>query len=165
MEISADDFRRRYAELSDEGLLAIDRNELTQIARDCYDHEVAGRHLQEESAPVGEAAPPGAVEPEADPQEGMAELAKCTSMEEAAFYRDLLRQAGIGASIPGRNAFSVNWGGVSSAMEVPLMVPESQLAEATEILEASISDEDLAAQAEAAAPKDTEPEEEDIDPE
>jgi hypothetical protein len=177
MAISADDFKRRYAELSDEGLLAINRDELTPLARDVYDGELAERDLAERrpdgeesasdggpqgTAPAGDDA--GGAENAADPFQ---ELAVCSSVEEAVFYRNLLREAGIEARIPTLGQFSVNWAGVSSGVEVPLEVRESHLAEATEIMDASISDEDLAAQAEAAASpqeaeeEDTEPEEED----
>jgi hypothetical protein len=33
MNLDADDFRKRYAELSDEGLLSINREELVEVAR------------------------------------------------------------------------------------------------------------------------------------
>ena len=46
MEIDPDEFRRRYAELSDAGLLSIDRDDLTELAQLYYDAEVARRGLQ-----------------------------------------------------------------------------------------------------------------------
>ena len=168
MPLTADDFRRRYAELSDEGLRSINPDELTPLARQVYEQELASRHLgdavdEEESAEAP--APDGGESSDVAEADPLIELAKCNSLEEAIFYRDLLRQAGIESQIPSRLASSVNWAGTYSNIEVPLMVRESQLAEATEIMEASISDEELAEQAEAAAPKDIEPEEEDIEPE
>jgi len=170
MPLTADDFKRRYAELSNEGLLAINPDELTPLARGVYDQELAERKLveapaeAEESELGAEGAHVPADEPE-DTADPMVEIAKCATVEEAVFYRELMRQAGIEAVIPTRGQFSVNWAGVSSTAEVPLTVRQSQVKEATEIMDASISDDELAAQAEAAAPHDIEPEEEDIDPE
>jgi hypothetical protein len=46
MNVDADDFRKRYGELSDEGLLSINRGELVELARLCYDQELARRGLQ-----------------------------------------------------------------------------------------------------------------------
>jgi hypothetical protein len=40
MKVDEDDFRLRYAELSDEGLLSINREELVDLARQCYDEEL-----------------------------------------------------------------------------------------------------------------------------
>jgi hypothetical protein len=46
MNLDADDFRRRYAELSDEGLLLINRGDLVEVARQSYDKELETRGLQ-----------------------------------------------------------------------------------------------------------------------
>jgi hypothetical protein len=48
MAISREDLSRHYASLSDEELLALDPNELTDLALDCYQREVERRHLSEE---------------------------------------------------------------------------------------------------------------------
>jgi lambda repressor-like predicted transcriptional regulator len=40
------DFGERFAELSDAGLLSINRDDLVDLARECYDSEVARRGLQ-----------------------------------------------------------------------------------------------------------------------
>src|SRR5436305_13300747 len=45
MKISVQDIRRQYAELSDEGLLEIQRADLVEDARRCYDDELARRGL------------------------------------------------------------------------------------------------------------------------
>lgn len=49
MKVSEDDFRRRYAELNDEGLLSIDPEALVDVARRCYDDELTKRGLQARS--------------------------------------------------------------------------------------------------------------------
>jgi hypothetical protein len=46
MNTDADDFRWRYAELSDEGLLLINREDLVEVARQSYDQELEMRGLQ-----------------------------------------------------------------------------------------------------------------------
>jgi hypothetical protein len=45
LEIDPEEFKRRYAELSDEGLLSIDRTDLIELAQTYYDAEVASRGL------------------------------------------------------------------------------------------------------------------------
>ena len=46
MKVSAEDFRRQYAGLSDEALLDVDRRDLVEVARTCYDEELARRQLK-----------------------------------------------------------------------------------------------------------------------
>jgi hypothetical protein len=43
MKLNVEDLRRHYASLSDEALREIDRSELVETARACYDHEMAQR--------------------------------------------------------------------------------------------------------------------------
>lgn len=45
MQVDLEDFRRHYASLSDEALLALDRTELVAAAQTCYDEERARREL------------------------------------------------------------------------------------------------------------------------
>jgi hypothetical protein len=58
VEIDPEEFTHRYAELSDEGLLSIDRTDLIELARIYYDAQVASRdlHPTEPATPV-EAGP------------------------------------------------------------------------------------------------------------
>ncbi len=53
MEISFRELKRHYASLSDDELLAIDRDELTRAAQGAYDTEVADRGLHEPSPAAG----------------------------------------------------------------------------------------------------------------
>ncbi len=46
MEITREDLRRHYDSLSDEALLELDRSQLTDLARACYDEELARRGLE-----------------------------------------------------------------------------------------------------------------------
>ena len=56
MRIDPDDIRRRYAVMSDEELLALDSEELSDIARPIYEQEIAARGLDGDSAPLEEDA-------------------------------------------------------------------------------------------------------------
>ena len=139
MEIDPEEFKHRYAELSDEGLLSIDRADLIELAQTYYDAEVASRglHPAELATPVAEAGP----------EEDLVLAATFLSIEEANLGRALLRDAEIPAYL--ENELTSAWTGGSG---LRLMVPGSLLEQAQEILDARISDEDLLAQAEAAEP-------------
>ena len=55
MQIDLEDLRHYYASLPDEALLALDRAELTDAARRCYDQEFAHRDLTPKEAPQDQA--------------------------------------------------------------------------------------------------------------
>lgn len=77
MKLNVDDLRRHYASLSDEALRAIDRTELVEIARECYDQELAQRAPLKKKA---ESPPRAAVRvaplDEPEHQEEMEEMAE-----------------------------------------------------------------------------------------
>src|SRR4051812_43705314 len=56
MKLSADDFRRQYADLTDEALLDIDPLDLNETARACYHAELAGRGMKADAPAVPAAA-------------------------------------------------------------------------------------------------------------
>jgi Putative prokaryotic signal transducing protein len=136
LEIDLAELRQRYADLSDGGLLSIDRSDLTELARQYYDAEVCGRGLQNDPAITAEETTEG---------EKLVPVATFVSFEEANLGRALLESADIPATF--ENELSPTWTGVGG---LRLMVPASFLDQAEEILEAQISDEELLAQAEAA---------------
>jgi PhnB protein len=133
MKVSVEDFRRQYAGLSDEALLDVDRQELVEGARACYDEELAHRQLK---APVPVSAPAQAPESH-DEAEEFAVAAAYESQEEARLARELLRAAGIRAHL--------GTGGLT------LLVPVSTREDAREVLDAQISDDALAEAATAGA--------------
>src|ERR1039457_4642748 len=133
MKVSIEDFRRQYASLSDEALLDVDRQDLVELARACYDEELARRQLK---APAPAAAPAQAPELPGDTEE-FAVAAVYESQEEARLARELLRAAGIRAHL-GANGLA-------------LLVPLSTREDAREVLDAQISDEALAEAATAGA--------------
>jgi hypothetical protein len=138
LEIDPEEFKRHYADLSDEGLLSIDRMDLIELAQIYYDAEVASRGLH--PAELATSVEPG-------PKEDLVLAATFLSLEEANLGRALLRDADIPAYL--ENELTSAWTGTGG---VRLMVPGSLLEQAQEILDARISDEDLLAQAEAAEP-------------
>src|SRR5437660_1036960 len=66
MKLTAEDYRRNYALMSDEEFLAIDREELVDLARRSYDAELAHRQLKPPSVDSLHAAEP---EEEVEPHE------------------------------------------------------------------------------------------------
>jgi hypothetical protein len=141
LEIDPDEFRRHYSELSDDALLDLNRDELVDVARDCYDAELANRGLQRESPPEDE------VQPEVD-EGDLVELTRFSSSSEIDLARALLASAAIpsylenelgGKYLPGSEGYR-------------LFVAATSIEDARQVLQSSISDEELAAQAEAEPP-------------
>ena len=46
MKVSAEDFRRQYAGLSDEALLDVDRRDLVEVARSCYRRRIGAASVE-----------------------------------------------------------------------------------------------------------------------
>jgi PhnB protein len=132
MKVSAEDFRRQYAGLSDEALLDVDRKELVELARACYDEELARRQLKVPSP----AAVADATDSHGDGEE-FAVAETYESQEEAKLARELLRAAGIRAQL--------------GAGGLALLVPVSTREDAREVLNAQVSDDELAEAATAGA--------------
>jgi PhnB protein len=133
MKVSAEDFRRQYAGMSDEALLDVDRRELVDLARTCYDEELARRQLKT-PPPAAEDADP------AEPHDETEEFAVAETyefQEEAKLARELLRSAGIRAHL--------------GASGLALLVPISTREDAREVLNAQLSDKALAEAAAAGA--------------
>lgn len=141
MQVSPDDFRRHFELLSDAALLETNREDLVEAARGCYDEEVARRGLN--SPPAGDETGADSVTHQANPGEELVAIATYNIPEEASLARGLLESAEIPYHL--ENEFAALGG-----FQLRLMVPAAFEADALEVLEAEISDEELAAQAEAA---------------
>ena len=127
MKVSLEDFRRQYAGLTDEALLDVDRADLVDTARNCYDEELARRKLKV-------AAPPTPHAPKSHGEaEEFAVAETYETQEEANLARELLRASGIPAQLGS--------GGLV------LLVPASTRKDALELLEAQLTDDQLAAAA------------------
>jgi hypothetical protein len=146
-----EEFRNYYRSLSDEALLAFDREELVDAARECYDQELASRGLSRET---------GAGEPSASSasESGPSFEAVCSfsSFHEAGLALSLLQSAGIPATLEDENTRRAGGMLSNEAAGLRLLVPTEFLDEALEILDADISEADLIAQAEAAGKTDEE---------
>ncbi len=141
MEVTHEDFRRHFELLSDAALLETNRDELVEMAQQCYDEEVARRGL---SAPPEEESAEPEAQPTAEPEGGpMVLLATYIIPEEASFARGLLQSADIPFMMENELA-------PLGGFQIQLMVPSGYEADAREILESQLTDEELAAQAEAA---------------
>ena len=152
MEVSLDDFRRHFELLSDETLLSTNREELTEGGRQCYDEEVARRGLN--SAPSEEIETEVAEGThQTDPGEEMVLIATYLIPDEANLARGLLQSAEIPFRIENELA-------PLGGFQLRLLVPRAFEEEALAVLESEISEEELAAQAEAAGALEEEAEEE-----
>ena len=154
MEVTPEDFRRHFELLSDDALLDTDREDLVDIARQCFDEEVSRRGLNVADDAPGVAAE--ASEPRASDGEELVLLATFVSGDEVSLVRGLLESASIPSHV-------VNPLGSLAGIEFRLMVPAAFEEQALEVLEMQISDEDLAAQAEAAAMFEADPEEQEAE--
>ena len=137
MQVDRDDFRRRYAELSDEALLELDRDELVDLARDCYDAELARRGLRRSST----SSPATEVQDHGE----LIEAAIFSSSSEADLARALLESAAIPCYFD--NEFAGKTLRMSEGFR--LFVPATLLENAREILNSPVSEEELIALAEA----------------
>ncbi|HEY3826299.1 MAG TPA: DUF2007 domain-containing protein [Bryobacteraceae bacterium] len=154
MEIRLDDFRRHYELLSDEALLDVNRTDLVEAARTCYDEEVTRRGL---NAPaVEEAVEEQAVTHQTAPGDELVLIAAYSVYDEANLARGLLESAEIPYQL--QNEY-LALGGI----ELRLVVPAAYEEEALQILDSEISEEELAAQAEAAGMLEEESEEQERD--
>jgi hypothetical protein len=147
LQVDLDDFRRRYAELSDEALLELDRDDLVDLARDCYDAELARRGLHRSSS-----SPPAT---EVQDHGELVEAAIFSSSSEADLARALLESAAIPCYL--ENEFAGKTLRVSDGFR--LFVPATLLDNAREILNSPVSDEELIALAEAEPAPESEGEE------
>jgi hypothetical protein len=152
VQVNAADFRRHYELLSDEALLETNAEELVDVARQCLEEEIARRGL---SVDAGDSPEEIAAEP-ATGEEDAAEalVATYTNGDELNLARGLLQMAEIPSRV--ENPLAVMGG-----MELRLFVPAAFEEHALEVLAAEISEEELAAQAEAAGDQEEDSEFED----
>jgi hypothetical protein len=156
MQVDPEDFRRRFADLSDDALLEVNRDELVEVAQDLYDAELERRGLLEEAE-----AEPEPVEGKPDDHaDDLVLAAECGSSQELAFARSLLKSANIPTY--GETDFSGILG--TTVADTTLYVPSSYLQQAQELLATQLTDADLDAQAEAAGEEESEDESEPDDP-
>ena len=114
MKFSAEEFKRLYAEMPDEELRSLVRGELTDVAQQCYDAELARRGLKATPLrrtiqPIVAAREPEDIAPESEEvleqtieqgeEEDLAPAAIFPSREEAKAAKVLLQSAAIPAFV------------------------------------------------------------------
>lgn len=150
MKFTADDYRRGYAAMDDLELLSLRRDELSDIARQCYDVEIARRGID---APPPEVSIPHADQVEesealpAEPEPGTGEDADEREEEELApagifrkrgdahAARERLQSAFIPTFLE-NDGLAGEWTPRSASGSFRLLVPASYLAQARDILSA-----------------------------
>ena len=143
MNINPQEIRQRFAELSDDALLAVERDDLTEVAQQIYDTELEERGLLSEASDADSENAPSP-----DPslkEEELVHVGTFLDFHDAQMAVSLLRSAEIPVSV--ENEMGAAYAGIGA---MRLMVPASFVEQAEEVLDATISDEELAAQAEAA---------------
>ena len=96
MQIDREELYRHYASLSDEELMALDREDLTPIAQEIYDRELQRRELSSGTAEEAEEAlPPALAEDAGDTETDWIENAACACSFQAggAGYADQANRA------------------------------------------------------------------------
>ncbi len=142
MDIKTEDFRRHFDLLSDEALLDTKRDELTEVAQQCLDDELEKRGLNAAGEEVLPEEEPVADEPSPE-QEELVVVASYDDAEEADGAKALLDEA----KIPSR---LVKDSADMEGVQLELLVSATDLFKALDALGMHLSDEELAAQAEAA---------------
>src|SRR5579883_956846 len=99
MKITAEDIKAGYRRMSDEELLSLNRGELTDLARQCYDEEVQARGLEE---PENQSEDAVQDRPEAMPDEEMVVVAAPRYFDAAREMQATLESADIPAGKIGR---------------------------------------------------------------
>ena len=145
MNVTAEELHKYYDSLSDAALLSIEKSDLTELGRACYEEECERRGL----AKPGPGSFESTSSPDSDaPAARLVKVAEGLSHEEVRYARELLASSGIpsegGNANPGA-AFS------NAVGDFYLQVPEELAEHARQILEVPLTDEELAAQAEQAA--------------
>jgi hypothetical protein len=138
MKLDPAELRQQYESLSDEALLAMNRADLVDLARQIYDEELESRGL---GLPAAVESESGKL-PKSESGEEMVEAAVYDSRSEARLAKSFLLSAEIPCEL--ENEFALD------DARLRLLVPASLLDQALDVLSAEISEEELAAQAEAA---------------
>jgi hypothetical protein len=132
VEANPEDFRRHFELLSDAQLLATHREDLVEIAKQCFDDEVSRRGLD-----TAIQRTPG----ELNDRDRLVQVAKFHFRSEFRLAKALLQSESIPATQGSRIGRRIE-------LQLPLMVPAAFAQEALALLQSRVSDEELAARAE-----------------
>jgi hypothetical protein len=143
MNVGPEDFRRHFGILSDEALLATREDDLVESAQECYIEELSRRGLTSGATVPESIATEDVTSGKPVPGEEAVTIATFEIGEEANLARGLLQSASIPSYLANEHA------GLRG-VQLQLMVPAAFAEQALEVLGAEISEDELAAQAEAA---------------
>ena len=138
MQIDPEECRRYYAFLSDEALLALDREALVDVAKQYYDQELAQRGLFREGDAIQ-----GEVQ---GIDEELVPIAIFLYPDEAKLARALLQSSAIFCSLENEHTLSAMWTWSFALGEFRLMVPASFAEQAQEILNSTLTEQELGAE-------------------
>lgn len=144
MKVTAEELRARYAALPEDELLALDPDELMNVARQCYEAELKRRGLQRGPLIQPTKGEPAQV-PAGEPVDLGEPLAAATFLEHtsAAMARQLLRQSEIPSYVENEHLAATGLPG-----ELRLMVPALYLERARQLLAEFTWNEEAAAELE-----------------
>jgi len=123
MHGNIEEFKRKFHELPDEALLAVDRDELIESARQCYDEEVASRSLAQPVAPQA-----------AEVADEMVCVGNFVLKQDSGLARSILESAGIPSFQPDEHMSDIAPYLIASFGLGRLMVPASYAEQAAELL-------------------------------
>ena len=149
MQFDPEDLRRHYASLSDGALRDLDRSELTDVARKCFDEEVARRDLaprQAETEPFENGEEPEWLE-DASCACSYTSFPGSSAAADAANAREVLEEAGIPCHISTHELEPEPPPDDSPVLryEYQVMVPGALNLQATSVLDRDIFNPDLEA--------------------
>jgi hypothetical protein len=125
MDVDENDFRRQYADLSDEGLKSISREDLVEIARECYDQELASRGLRPDQQVVEETS---------ERAEKFVSAATFLFPDEAEIARGLLRSYDVPCYLENEHVLAKVWQWNVALGGLRLMVPAALVEHVNEML-------------------------------
>jgi hypothetical protein len=136
MQITPEELKRAYREMSDGELLAIETDELTEVAQKCHTAEMERRGL-ERGAAIADSV--------ADAEGGWGSAGTFRSLHEAQLAHGLLVSAGIPAELESDSGDFL-WMGSNAHKISRVLVPEELVDEAHGIIESHAVQEELMAQ-------------------
>lgn len=156
MQIDLESLRRHYSSFSDGELLALNRDELVEVAQKCYDEELERRGLNEaqesEAAPDNEEYQESSFEARVDPDWLRDAACACSFVShaggsaagDAGNAREVLRNAGIPCQVSAVEVAS-STGDQPAQHEYRVMVPGALNLNATSILDKELFNPQLEA--------------------
>ena len=147
MQIDREALRRNYRSMSDEELLELDPGELTAVARECYDAEVAERQLLSPAAEEAKEVDEEPAEPVGDEPPDWMETAECACSFQTQTGRpyaaegDQAAEALRGAGVPCEVIYEEAADDIPGMLKV--MVPSALSLKASSVLDTEIFNQEF----------------------